>query len=96
MIKQVFSSAYKYVLRKKYGLTPEKWMEIFESQGSRCRLCKCTEPRGGRWTVDHDHWLGHVRGILCVHCNAMLGLAEDKPELLAAAQWYLECQKIAY
>jgi hypothetical protein len=33
MIKQVFSSAYKYVLRKKYGLTPEKWMKIFESQG---------------------------------------------------------------
>jgi len=89
-------SSRKYSLQKLYGLTLKTWDELFESQGRCCVICKSKEPRGGRWTVDHDHWLGHVRGILCVHCNAMLGLAEDDENLLKAALWYLERQRISY
>src|SRR5437763_1948078 len=59
----------RYSLGKLYGITPEQWEEIFETQGSACGVCGATEPRGGRWHTDHCHDTGKVRGILCFKCN---------------------------
>jgi hypothetical protein len=66
-------------LKKKYGMTPEQFNEMFEKQGRVCALCRTDEHgRGGvhkesRWNVDHDHETGKIRGILCHHCNVSLG-----------------------
>lgn len=40
--------------------------------------------------VDHDHETGLVRGLLCHHCNTLIGHAEDDPAILRDAARYLE------
>ncbi|WP_203835247.1 endonuclease VII domain-containing protein [Winogradskya humida] len=43
-----------------------------------------------RLVVDHCHRSGQVRGLLCAHCNAMIGQARDRPDVLRAAAAYLD------
>jgi hypothetical protein len=40
-----------------------------ELQGGQCALCPATD----RLEVDHDHWTGLVRGLLCRGCNISEG-----------------------
>lgn len=75
-------------LRKKYGLTPEQWDDLYDSQLGRCAICQLplaeTKPH-----VDHDHATGQVRGILCSTCNVGIGMFKDNPEYLHQAEMYL-------
>lgn len=77
-------------IKEKYDLTPEEWDQRFETQGRRCAICQSPEPgdRNG-WHTDHDHVTKKVRGILCHHCNVLLGRARDSVEILRAAALYL-------
>ncbi|MFE9192043.1 endonuclease VII domain-containing protein [Micromonospora sp. NPDC007208] len=43
-----------------------------------------------RLAVDHCHATGRVRGLLCVPCNAALGIFKDSPEVLRTAIEYLQ------
>lgn len=83
--------AYAHSLKRRYNLTCEQYDAMFEAQGRACKCCGTTEPRSERpWHVDHCHKTGLVRGILCHHCNAMLGHAKDDPlHLLRGAQYLL-------
>lgn len=60
-------------------------------QNNKCLICEMS-PNGFHKTlhVDHDHETGKVRGLLCHHCNTMLGLARDSPKTLASAIDYLK------
>lgn len=40
--------------------------------------------------VDHDHETGLIRGLLCHHCNTLLGHAKDSVDVLEAAIVYLK------
>jgi hypothetical protein len=40
--------------------------------------------------VDHDHGTGEFRGLLCNHCNHILGLVGDRQEILTNLINYLE------
>ena len=75
-------------IKRKYGLTEQTWNELFTAQGNCCAICKATES-STRWHTDHCHNTGTVRGILCQHCNLMLGHAKDDPDRLIAAATYL-------
>jgi hypothetical protein len=84
-------------LKSKYGLTPEDFDRMLESQGGVCAICG-----DARWdaarnpempSVDHDHATGKVRGLLCKHCNLILGYARDEPAVLAKAIEYLDSHK---
>jgi hypothetical protein len=78
-------------LQKKYNITLEQRNNLLTLQGNVCALCSCPHPnRDGDWAVDHDHRTGMVRGILCHHCNAGLGLLKDDPKLLREAARYVE------
>lgn len=77
-------------LKKVYGVVPEQWEALFESQGRRCAVCPRTAPTDKSWHTDHCHDTGVIRGILCGKCNLMLGHAKDNPETLRAAAFYLE------
>jgi hypothetical protein len=81
-------------LKVRYGITPEQHNALFASQGNACAIC-CTEEPGSRvgWHTDHNHETGAVRGILCHHCNLLLGKAKDNPATLARAIEYLKCEQ---
>ena len=75
----------KCKLKRLYGLTPNDYNKIFESQSGVCLICGNVETRTrkGRPTqlvIDHCHISGKVRGLLCSICNSRLG-------------WYEKCQE---
>jgi hypothetical protein len=78
-----------------YGLTPERFMQIFEEQKGCCYLC--SEPldleakRGMH--IDHDHSCCRgasscgdcVRGFACMLCNNGIGAFGDDPDRMERA-----------
>ena len=82
----------KYLLKSKYGITPEQFDSMLSAQDFRCAICKNPDP-GGRhnsWNVDHCHTSGRVRGLLCTKCNRGLGLFSDNQTSLLSAVDYLK------
>lgn len=84
-------------LRKKYGITPAIYQDMWKAQGGVCAICKKAETRRHRTTgrpldlvVDHCHRTGDVRGLLCSNCNGGLGSFDDDLDRLRAAIAYLE------
>ena len=77
----------RYLLRT-YGITVEEFDALVEHADGRCPIC--LKPFKGTPVVDHDHRDGHVRGVLCTHCNyRVIGRHRD-PEVFARASVYLE------
>lgn len=77
------------VLKVRYGISLEDYKAKLEAQGGVCAICK--GPSGKkRYNVDHNHKSGKTRGLLCGHCNTMIGLARENIEFLKAAISYLQ------
>lgn len=77
--KQSIESMRRYKLATKYGITPDDYQRMLDSQNGLCAICK-TDQAGGRWGrfhVDHCHTTGAVRGLLCHACNVTLGRVGD-------------------
>jgi hypothetical protein len=84
-------------LKHKYGVTHEEFYATWTSQGGKCAICLSELPdlmvyenRRRGYAIDHNHETGKFRGILCINCNSMLGMAKDSPRILAKAIGYLE------
>lgn len=84
-------------LRRKFGITAERYDEILLSQNGVCAICNRDEPvvrraRSGKekLSVDHCHTTGRIRGLLCFRCNTALGAFGDDPAMLMKAAAYLE------
>src|SRR5258705_3196957 len=78
-------------LQALYGITLEQKEALLKSQNGACAIC--TELRHediNSWHVDHCHQTKQVRGILCNHCNLMIGHAKDSPDVLMSAARYLK------
>lgn len=76
-----------------HGLTRQDYEELLAKQGGCCAICGNSEPgvkSAARLYVDHCHQTDRVRGLLCGLCNAMLGYARDKPNILRMGAIYLE------
>lgn len=73
--------------------TLETYKAMFAAQGGRCAICGTDKPCGAtprkRLCVDHSHVTGEVRGLLCVPCNAGVGMLRDDPAVLDRAAAYL-------
>lgn len=69
---------------KRYNLTEEEYVAMFERQEGVCAICKKPETsRNQKGTIrslaiDHDHNTGKVRGLLCFRCNTNLGVIESE------------------
>lgn len=74
---------------KRYGLTEEQYADLLLKQNNRCAICSTPIAAGRHCHVDHDHSTGKVRGVLCGHCNLMLGHAKDSTDVLLKAVEYL-------
>ena len=88
--KATNKSGRRWELKNKYGIELEEYDRLLEGQQSVCAICKQPDPAGRRLAVDHCHYLGHVRGLLCFHCNVAIGNLKHDVELLKSAIAYLE------
>ena len=75
-------------LKKHFGMTVEDKMVMLENQNHQCSICGTGIDMS--CDVDHCHTNGHVRGLLCRHCNTALGLLQDDPKILRKAAQYLD------
>ena len=84
-------------LKRRFGITPEKYDEMLEAQGGVCAICFREPDPGRRLAVDHDHaccpdryrTCGRcIRALLCTSCNNRLGIVEDA-EWMGKARMYL-------
>ena len=84
------------VVRRK-GIEPEVYDAMFAAQGGVCAACGRESEPTKSLRIDHDHACcpGEkacgkcVRGLLCMGCNAALGIIEDE-ERVAMLKRYLE------
>ena len=76
-------------LRHKFGITLEDYDSMLEQQDGKCAICKSEDSKGKRFSVDHNHKTGEVRGLLCNPCNVAIGLLKDSPEVIDSAKEYL-------
>jgi hypothetical protein len=67
------------------GCSIEVYYELVSNQCGMCAICGTTIPgrRQRRFSVDHNHITGRIRGLLCQQCNSYLGHIGDR---LGAAQ----------
>jgi hypothetical protein len=77
-----------WVLKARYGITPEHYQEMLDAQRGVCLICGQLPKRG--FHVDHNHRTKEPRGLLCSACNTAIGLLQESPKRLRAAAIYLE------
>jgi hypothetical protein len=84
-------------LKYKYSLTIGQLLEALDRQNGNCAICSSKLPdlmvynnRKRGYAIDHNHENGEFRGILCLPCNTVLGMAKDSPVLLEKAAEYLK------
>ena len=84
-------------IKKLYGMTMNEHDELLTKQNGVCLGCGATNFNGKSYhlAVDHNHETGEVRGLLCLKCNRILGLANDSPSILRALADYLENSEVA-
>lgn len=75
---------------KKYGLTMEDYNRVFEAQGGVCAICGEPERVRSSLSVDHDHYTGELRELVCSHCNIAMGHIDDSPTKARKMADYLE------
>lgn len=75
--------------KRLYGISTEIFQHMLKDQDGMCKICGTQEPGGNGWHVDHNHYTGIVRGVLCGRCNMGLGLFGDSIENLQKAIVYL-------
>jgi len=80
-----------YRLKTIFGLTEQAHTELYNEQFGRCAICGTHEKdtAGKRLRVDHCHKTGHIRGLLCLHCNSGIGMFRDSGDTLKKAIKYL-------
>lgn len=74
----------------RYGITKEAALEWYIKSMQTCDICGVSwNPEDPKLCIDHDHNNGKIRGILCKHCNHVLGHARDSEQILQTAIEYL-------
>lgn len=77
-------------LKREYDLTLEQYESMKQKQNNVCAICKTELQTGMLSHVDHCHFSGKVRGLLCRWCNLGLGHFKDSMTSLKSALDYLE------
>jgi len=86
-------------LKQSYGITTPERDKLLTKQDNKCACCGSpisflSKTGGGSGkhsaNVDHDHFTGKVRGILCGNCNTGIGKLGDNIQGIKQALEYLE------
>lgn len=78
------------VLRHTYGIDTSQYEAMLSTQEHQCAICTWKHSEFEPLVIDHDHRTGAVRALLCRSCNHLLGLFNDRADLLRRAKQYLE------
>jgi hypothetical protein len=79
-------------LRRRYGIDQNDLFHMIEEQHGACLICE--QPISlAELRIDHNHTSGIVRGLLCHHCNVLIGHAKEDVEILTRTIEYLEYRK---
>jgi hypothetical protein len=75
----------------RYGITAIDYDTMLAIQNYGCAICNIKTLRSdeGDLAVDHCHLTGKVRGLLCFHCNLILGMLKENIEIMKNAINYL-------
>ena len=76
-------------LKMTYGITREERIQKVNAQKGLCAICK----KKRKLYVDHCHYPEKLRGMLCMKCNAGLGMFGDSLKNLKNAVRYREKHK---
>lgn len=80
-------------LKKKYGLSVEKFNAMLSDQGGACKICKKQAQKNKNLSVDHCHTSNRIRGIICQPCNMALGMVKDNVGVLRSMIAYVEANQ---
>ncbi len=77
-------------LKRTYGITVDEYNDMFTFQDGKCAGCNTHQSElKSALSVDHDHAIGAVRGLLCRKCNSAIGLIADNIVTLNSMIKYL-------
>jgi hypothetical protein len=76
-------------LFERYRLEVSRYEEMLIAQNGLCAICEMPPDNNRHLQVDHCHYTGKIRGLLCMKCNKGIGQLDDDPSLVAAALRYL-------
>lgn len=81
----------KKFIERKFKISYEEYEKMQITQDNKCAICNLKETHTDKnyLSVDHDHIIGNVRGLLCSRCNFGLGYFKDNVENLKNAITYL-------
>lgn len=79
-------------MKYRYGIVPEEYDAILQSQGGVCAICKRVNSLG-RLHIDHCHTTGRVRGLLCHNCNKAIGHLKESIDNALSLIAYLRQSK---
>lgn len=80
----------EYHLNKKYNLTCDEYDNMLLEQNNRCNICNIHQSEIDRvFTVDHNHFNGKIRSLLCCKCNWLLGNCNESIDVLNNAIKYI-------
>ncbi len=75
-------------LKQRYNISLSEKNEMANNQKGRCAVCKNLTSVDDL-VVDHDHYSGKIRGLLCDSCNKAIGFMRDDPGVAESAARYL-------
>ena len=96
--KRYDENSYDNFLKRNYNITKEFLNKKIEEQNNRCEICDkefipYTDKTGRMYPgycVDHNHNSGKMRGIICPHCNKVLGFALDDLTIIGKVSAYIK------
>lgn len=79
-------------LKSAYKMSIQDYNNLLKNQNGVCKICKRKpeDCRDKKLFVDHCHTTLKNRGLLCYHCNTVLGMANDSISILENAIEYLK------
>ena len=80
----------KRTMLRDFNLSWDEYERLVAEQHGLCKICDKPPSEGKPLQVDHCHVSGTVRGLLCLQCNAGIGLLGDSADLLQRAARYLQ------
>lgn len=78
-------------LQKVYGIGISDYNRMFEAQDGCCAICgKHQSELKQRLFIDHNHYTGEIRELLCCRCNHIVGGLESDVVETGLAMAYIK------